>query len=159
MKLPTTKRDAPAAVWRRMGLAIRPANDIAEAMLRGLKIDEEFVGYFRRPRSLKQLKLWWSLMKLLVDHDQFPSLEAASDATKVAIGHCEVIIFPDSGEVLMIPRSISFSALRQDEFNLLFESALTVITERWIRGVGSDALRSEAWNMIDGPGRVGDRVT
>lgn len=158
MKLPTTKRDAPVAVWRRWGLAIRPANDIAEAMLRGLKEGEEFVGQFAKPRSLKQLKLWWGLMRLLVDHGQFPSLEAASDATKIGAGHCQTLVFPDTGEVLMLPLSISFAALAQDEFQHIFGSALDVICSRWIVGVGKAALEQEVWNAIDGPGRYGDRV-
>ena len=158
MKPPTTKRDAPVAIWRRWGLAIRPANDIAEAMLRGLKEGEEFVGRFSKPRSLKQLRLFWGLMRLLVDHAQFPTLEAASDATKIAIGHCQTLVFPDTGEVVMLPLSISFAALSQDEFQRIYQAMLDVICARWIVGVGKEALEREVWRAIDGPGAIGERI-
>jgi len=158
VKLPTTKRDAPVAIWRRWGLTIQPANDIAEAMLRTLKSGDEFVGRFQRKRSLKQLRLWWGLMRLLVDHGEFPSLESASDATKIASGHTQILIFPDTGEAVMLPLSISFGSLPQDEFQRVFEVALEVICSRWIIGVGKETLQKEVFRAIDGPSAIGERI-
>ena len=54
-------------VWTRKGMAIVPMNDAAFEMLRGFQSGELFTGSFHRKRSLRQLRLWWGLMTILVE--------------------------------------------------------------------------------------------
>ena len=144
-------------VWRRHGLSIVPMNDAATAMLRGFSPGESFTGSFHRKRSLKQLRLWFGLMQILVDHQIFPTKEAASDAVKVAAGHVDLLILPGSGQTVFIPRSIAFESLAQSAFNPIFQAALEQICARWLPGAPA-ALKREVLNAIDGPARIGDRV-
>ena len=146
------------AVCVRKGLAFYPANQEAEALLRSIKSGTEVLTSFRRPRSLKQLKLWWCLMGLLVDGDIFPSKEVASDATKIAAGHVDMFVMPDTGEAIMRPKSIAFESLSHQKFCEIFERAIEAICERWMRGVTRTALKTEIFAAIDGAARPGDRV-
>ena len=144
-------------IWRRRGAGLYPANDEATAALLSIKQEKEVVGSFHGVRSTKQLKLWWALMGLLVDAGCFPIKEAASDATKTACGHFDVLIYPDTGETQLRPRSIRFESLPQDEFNPIFEAALDVICTRWIPA-DADDLRAEVFAAIDGPAAIGTRA-
>ena len=143
-------------VWKRHGLSIVPMNEAATTMLRGFPPGELFTGSFHRKRSLKQLRLWWGLMTILVDHQIFPTKESASDAVKLACGHVETLIMPGSGQTFFLPRSIAFKSLAQDKFNPIFQAALEQICARWLPGAPA-ALRREVYAAIDGPARVGDR--
>lgn len=158
MAAKSSKNNRPKALWRRIGQTMVAANDVAEAMLRTLNETAIYIGEFHGARSIKQLRLWWALQTLLVDADIFPTQKAASDATKIACGHVDIAIMPDTGEVNMIPQSIAFESLRQDEFNVIFEAALDVITHRWLEGVDKDELRRQAFKMIDPPWAIGERV-
>jgi hypothetical protein len=150
-------RQAPA-VWMRHGMVIRPTSEEADAMLRSFKSGDQFIGRFRKARSIKQNRLWWGLMRILVDHGVFPLIEAASDATKIACGHVEIRVIPDTGEVHMVPRSIAFESLSQADFNPIMEAGLDVVCSRWIKGVEKEALRREIFAAIDGPARIGERT-
>jgi hypothetical protein len=127
-----THRDKPQAIWKRRGRSILPANDEAEAIMRSIKDGTECIGAFQTIRSTRQLRLYWGLMRLLVDNGIFPSLESASDATKIGAGHTDMRVMPDTGEVAFVPRHINFGSLSQAEFNEVFQQALAVICERWI---------------------------
>lgn len=148
---------SPKAIWHRRGLVMVPANDDAFSMIASLQDGGEYLADFRGARSLKQLRLYWGLMKLLVEHDLFPTRDAASDCVKIACGHVETRIMPDSGEVQLVPRSIAFQSLPQAEFNEIFEAMIKVICDRWLAGVDESTLRDEAYAMIDGPAAQGRR--
>jgi hypothetical protein len=153
-----SRTDTPQAIWARDGLTIRPANDVASAMLLSIKDGNQFIGKFRGVRSIKQLRLWWGLMAILVDHDIFPLQEAASRAVKIACGFTEFTILPDTGEVYYSPKSIAFESLKQHEFNEVMRAAINVICRRWLEGVNSDDLRKEVWRALDPPGAQGERI-
>lgn len=151
----------PRAIWRRKGSAIVPANETADAVFSGLKEGVDYVGDIHGARSLDQLRMWWGLMKLLVENSIFPSSVAASDATKIAAGHIdEPLIMPDSGQVFLRPASIAFGSLPQNEFNEVINSAIDVIVQRWLPGVEHEVIRDQVFAILDGPDKtaLGRRV-
>jgi hypothetical protein len=147
------------AIWARKGLALYPASEDAEAQLRSLKSGQEVMVAIKTPRSLKQLRLWWLLMGLLVDADLFPTKEVASNETKIACGHCDMGVVPDTGEVRIYPKSIAIESMAHVPFCTLFEAAINVISARWMQGVTREAIKREIYATIDGPQRVGERAT
>ena len=95
---------------------------------------------------------------MLEEHGIFPSKEAASDTIKIACGHTEIRIEPDTATVHMVPKSIAFHKLTQHAFSEIFERALEVIVARWMRGNNAEELRREAFARIDGPKAIGTRI-
>jgi Protein of unknown function (DUF1367) len=146
------------AAWIRRGPGLYPANAEAQSMLASLIIGKSYIGKFKAARSVKQLNLWWSLCGLLADHSIFPSAEAASDTIKIACGHTEIRVEPDTGVVHMVPKSIAFQSLPQHKFNEIFNAALDVIVARWMQGNDAEELRREAFARIDGPKAIGTRI-
>ena len=146
--------DSEPAIWTRRGMAIYPANETARALVAGLEEGLDYMAAwpFRKPRSLKQLRLWWSLMKLLAEHDLFPTQEAAHVATKIATGHFTIVVAPDTKNQVLVADSIAFESMPQEKFQGFFNAALRVITERWLRGADAAELRQAAYDRIDGRG-------
>jgi hypothetical protein len=145
------------AAWQRRGPGLYPDNEEAQQMLASLAIGKSYLGKFKASRSIRQLNLWWSLCGLLAEHDIFPSAEAASDTIKIACGHTEIRVEPDTGAVHMCPKSIAFQSLSAHAFNEIFNHALAVIVERWMSGNSAEELRKEAFARIDGPKAIGTR--
>jgi hypothetical protein len=139
-------------IWTRQGMAIVPANDSARALVAGLIEGQEYLASwpFRKPRSLKQLRLWWSLCHLLAEHDLFPTEKAAHVATKIATGHFSIVVAPDTKKQVLVADSIAFESMPQEEFQVFFNAALRVITERWLKGTDMGELRQAAYDRIDG---------
>lgn len=150
----------PLAIWRRVGGAIHPVNDAALDQVRSLAEGKDYLAAwpFRGARSLKQLRLWWSLCGLMAEHSIFPTQTAASDAVKIACGHFATCVMPDTGEVHLVPKSIAFESLTQQDWHPIFEAALTVVVERWMLGSDMAELRREVWRRCDGPAAIGERV-
>jgi hypothetical protein len=146
--------DSEPAIWTRKGMSIVPANDAARALVAGLTEGQEYLaGWpFRKPRSLKQLRLWWSLCHLLAEHDLFPTQEAAHVATKIATGHFSIVVAPDTRKQVLVADSIAFESMPQERFQGFFNAALKVVTERWLKGVDMAELRQAAYDRIDGRG-------
>lgn len=152
----------PRAIWRRKGACVVPANDLAEEMLSSLKEGVDYIGDIYGARSIQQLRLWWGgLMKILVDHDIFPSQVAASDATKIAAGHIdEPLIMPDTGQVFLRPASIAIESMPQHEFNQFLDRAIDVVIKRWLPGSTHAEIREEVFAVLDPPEKraLGRRV-
>lgn len=152
----------PRAIWRRKGNAVVAANEVAEAMLASLKEDVDYVGEIHGARSIKQLRLYWGgLMKILVDHDIFPSLVSASDSTKIAAGFIdEPLIMPDTGQVFLRPASIAIGSLPQHEFNEFLDKAIDVVVRRWLPGSTHEEIRREVFAVLDPPEKraLGERI-
>jgi len=136
------------AIWKRKGRSMVPANESADDMLKSIKPDQEVIGNFHGVRSVKQLRLYWGLMRVLVDQDIFPSLESASIATKIACGHVETAIMPDTGEIAIMPKHINFQSMPPDKFNRFFEVAIHTVVDRWLAGNTYDQVRTEVEKMI-----------
>lgn len=92
-------------------------------------------------RNPKQHRLMFALLSLLVENGYFPTTEAALTAVKVAAGHVVPFIDPKTGETFLTVKSVSFSNMRQAEFDEFFQAALKAVAERWLEGVTDVQLR------------------
>lgn len=80
-------------------------------------------------------------------------------ALKIATGLVDNFIDTESGRSVLIPRSMSFAAMDQTEFNEFFDQACKVIAHRWMpAGTTPEDVRAELILLIDGPHAIGSRV-
>jgi hypothetical protein len=135
-----------------------PVNEEAEDMLLSIKHGSDVLGEFKGARNLKQLHMYWALMRVLVDHDVFPSKDAASDMVKIACGHVDIRIVPDTGEAIMVPKSIAFQSMTQVDFRTFLDTAIKQITSRWMIETDDNELLAEVYAIIDPPTAIGKRV-
>ena len=147
------------AIWKRRGRCLMPASEEAEKLLRRLGEGGEALGDFKIPRSLRQLRLYWAIMAVLVEHGIFATDEAASSATKIELRHVDVVVTPHTGQIHLCPKHINFASMKQSDFDKLFTAAINVVCELWIP-MDADDLRQHVFRMVDGPERssLGRRV-
>lgn len=119
----------PKGLWIRNGSHAIPADERSREFLLSIKEGVPFIADTHGARNPKQLALWWCLVKLLADQTDTPS-EKVSDDLKVALGHADTYVTQD-GLVYVKPKSISFEAMKQEDFNALFQSAVNKIAE-WL---------------------------
>ena len=141
--------------WKRRGRCLCPASEQADEWLLGLSEGQEVMGDLRRvgPRNVKQFRLWWILMRLAKDHGVFPTDEAASYATKIAIGHFDLVTFPDTGEIQFKERSIAWNNLPEEQFIPIFKAAVECFCNRWVPGTNDKELEQSVYEIVDGPQR------
>ncbi len=107
----------------------------------------------KRARNINHHRLYWALVGKVhenLDHNRYPSTDFLSDAIKVSVGHCTPFEMAD-GSIALIPKSISFAEMDQDQFAKFFDSVCRVVCERIIPGMDAGALKNEISQMVGIP--------
>lgn len=126
---------------------LKPVGDRDRELLGKLKLGAEVVVEIKRPRNLKQLKLYWSLIHLIFpQQSRYPTEEDLSDAIKCAVGHCEETPLK-SGKIMVRPKSISFSKTDQSQWEAFFNAVIQLVITKIIPGVNEADLRRELEDM------------
>lgn len=136
----------PIRVVRRGGFlsGVSPADDEA---LRELPAEFTLTG-IRQKRSLPQLRLFWVIMQIVAENsEQDITKEELAAYMKVTCG-LGTPVKSRSGKVTMVPRSISFSQLDQDEFGRFFDRVL-VLVEKMMPGISAEA-QARLGGMMEG---------
>lgn len=82
-----------------------------------LKEGVQYLAEIRRPRSLKQLKMYWAMISYVFDSQEvYQTEEELSDHLKIMAGFCHRFEAPD-GIIVCRPHSLSFESMKQHRFN------------------------------------------
>jgi len=139
-------------VLKRVGNALVPVDDEGISFVNATKHGREIMCEVNRARNPRQHRLFFAILKFIVEHTEIESIEAAKSAIKVATGQADPVIDANTGETKLVLRSISYESMPQDEFRVFFNDAINVITTRWMpEGAAADAVRNEIVAMVDGP--------
>lgn len=128
---------------------LRPVDQAARDIVAKYKVNDLVTADVVKPRCLSHHRLYWALAQVVAENmpGDF-SAEVVSDVIKLRSGHVTVVKTA-KGEAF-IPKSISFAAMDQHEFNQFFDRALRVVVSDILPGVDSDALRSEVEQIVGG---------
>jgi len=130
--------------------SLHPADENAEELLQRIKKGEVLEVELRRPRNIQHHRLFFALMKIVWDnspHDEYPTVDSLIVRMKIDTGHRDEMVF-EGGILAYIPRSISFAAMDQAEFDQFFERCCDWVAEHVLPGVTSQELRDEIEPMI-----------
>lgn len=137
------------AFFRKDLAGLRPVNSIAEDKLKKLKLGDVVAVDVRKPRCLSHHRLYWALCQLVAENmDGHYDAEVVSDVIKIRAGHV-LPVKTAKGEVFL-PKSISFAAMDQLQFNEFFDRALRVVVSDILPGLDSDTLRAEVESILGG---------
>lgn len=133
---------------RSFGGGLQPVNDAGREMLTHIGKDEMVEVVIKRPRNLGHHKKFFALLSLIFENQtRYPTVEDLLDAIKVHIGHCSTITLKDGREVY-VPKSISFAAMDQTEFEQFWNRVVTVICEQIIPGMNRADLEREILELV-----------
>lgn len=134
---------------RRTLSGLVPADEQAQAEFRRVPADKVVYIELVTARNPRQHRLLFGgLLRLMVEHGEFPSIDAALVALKFATGHVDYVKVAKDGTTAIVPRSISYANMRGTEFSAWFESAVKVVVEHWLPGIDSEILKAQIEEMV-----------
>lgn len=81
-----------------------------------------------RPRHGKHHRKFFALLQLVADNSEvYDTAEKALVAVKLVTGHFDLMVHPETGEILQIPRSISYDSMEQGEFDAFYSAAIDAV--------------------------------
>jgi len=132
----------PTLIMRRSGDKLVPVTEWDREHLLEIPEGKDLSVKTSRSRSSKQHRLFWSLMKIVVDnHPYYLRPEQLVEWLKVRLGYVEEVMFHDGGMMTKVS-SISFSSMGQDDFQKFFNLALHVIISE-VAPIGREQLLKE----------------
>lgn len=142
-----SKERAPIIMQRR-GAFLVPQAPIDGEMLEAFPAGKPLKVAVTQPRSIKAHRLYFAMLKLVADNLDGPATkEALHEWVKLRTG-VSVAIPLKSGKVDIVPGSIAFDKMSEDEFRVFLEAAKTLIVEHLIPGMSKPALEHEARVML-----------
>lgn len=127
---------------------VGPGDDFAKDYLRKWPIGESRRANVRRPRALKALRRWWVLCNLIYQNsEQFTSPELVHQYLKIKAGHTIPIVSKSTGEVFLLPDSISFDSIDESGFQNVWARAIKVVSED-ILGTGVAEIEAEIQRLL-----------
>lgn len=118
---------------RRSGSLV-PRDVHAEELLSSIRDGGEVMVSVRRARNPRHHRLAFAFFNFLVDNTdgRWESVEECLQDMKLATGHYEKRVNAITGEVMLIPKSISFAAMDQEKFGRWWRRAIHVACTRII---------------------------
>lgn len=90
-----------------------------------IKVNEPYEFEFKNQRNVNFHRKFFSLLNLVVDNtEKFKDVNHLRMILAIETGWYEELINPLSGEVTIIPKSISFSKMGNDEFEDLYNKSI-----------------------------------
>lgn len=134
-------------IFRRYSTGFQPTDDASEAALKSVKLGDTVEVKLKRPRNLRQLRLYWKLMETVFNNQEhFKTPEEVSDAFKFSCGLYDTFR-TRSGEYHK-PKSISFAAMDQVAFGEYFKRAVDFCCSEVIPGMNSADLEREVMELV-----------
>lgn len=125
-----------------------PIDDAGRMAVGRLPAGETVAVEFKRPRNLGHHRKFWALVSLIYQNQtHYNSPEALCDVIKVLAGYC-VVTRGKGGREIHIPKSISFAAMDQTEFDQFWDRVVTVVCEQIIPGLSRKDLESELLDLV-----------
>lgn len=133
---------------RRTLSGFAPADQPSLDTLRKYKVGDVFRSDVVKPRSYKHHKMAFALLNLTyANQELYSDFEMFRKAVAVAAGHVEELVTVD-GEIIKLPKSISYDALDEIEFTHVFGAMMTVCC-RLLKDIGADELEAEVSRYAD----------
>ena len=82
------------------------------------------------PRNGAHHRKLFALLHLIVENSEtFNTTEKALVAVKLATGHFDLMVHPLTGEIVQIPKSISFEGMGQEDFDAFYTGAIDAVLQ------------------------------
>jgi hypothetical protein len=103
----------------------------------------------RVPRDNRSLRRYWALVGMVFDNStRFPSREALHLYLKIRAGHATPIVVESTGEVLLLPDSIDYDTLDEDQFRDVWQRVCDVVAEDILPGITSEEWALEVQKLV-----------
>lgn len=127
---------------------LRPADEKAAELLRGMPMGEVVRVKITRPRNVAHHRKFFALLNLVYQNqERYESLEHLLVALKISVGHFETVVMP-SGQIIYTPKSIAFHNMDQGQFEQFYNLCIEKIVKHFLPNATSKALRDEVLELV-----------
>ena len=112
----------------------------AEDDLTGVKVGDEFGLKLKKDRELWRHRKFFAMLNTILTNlpepiaELLPTLDNLIDDIKFGIGHTRPYINPRTGEVKVVPKSISFAEMDELKFTEFYNRALDFAIQNYFAG-------------------------
>jgi hypothetical protein len=127
---------------------LKPCDDYGIEVLRKIKMGEVIQCELNKPRNLAHHRKFWALLNVFwAAAGEWSSAYAVLIELKVRLGHVQKVVIRETGEIVSVPRSISFASMDQMAFEEFYERSLIELCKMG-GGIEPAALRQEVINQM-----------
>jgi hypothetical protein len=138
--------DIRARAFAKKNRALVPLDIMSDELLDGIKEGDRVLVTIRRPRSIKNHRLLFALLRKVTENsDRWANEEVLLEDLKLNTGLYTIRTSAFSGMPYPVPSSISFAAMPQAEFSAWFAKAVSKLAD--VLGVTEAELLSEVEDM------------
>lgn len=107
---------------------LAPADEQSREAISHWKHGQGVRASVRRMRNLQHHRKFFALLTVIAENsDTFDNTPKALAGVKLAAGHVDWIPHPETGELVPVPKSISFASMDQTAFDLFWDDALSAV--------------------------------
>ena len=126
-----------------------PSDDASREDLRGIKLGTILRCKVSRLRNASHHRKFFALLNTVWSAcDQWPSVDSLLTDLKFRLRHTDDVLLVSTGEIVRIPKSISFASMDQTEFDQFYASALRELCEM-AGGIEESALRQAVLEQLE----------
>ncbi len=139
-------------LMKRSDGALIPASSFDQDKLNAMEVGEVWEFSHKKPRSLLHHRKFFVLIDLVHQNlpesmeANYPSAEHLRAEITMKAGYFTSWVTA-KGEKMYLPKSISFEAMDQEEFNDFYERCLDVVAKYYLP-IGKDVLESEIMDFM-----------
>lgn len=118
------------AMFRRTGFALAPIGKDARELLAGIREGNTVLVEVWKPRNWKQHRKFFAILNNVVEATgRWTSAEHLRRDLLLSLHRYDEHVNGFTGEVVKVPHSMAFAAMPKDEFERLYEDAMTLLTD------------------------------
>lgn len=137
----------------REGTKLGAADSLSAELIAGIKAHETVTATIRRPRNPGHHRKLFALLKVVFEAQQtFATIDQLLGALKLSIGLFDTGLTIDKVPYV-VPRSISFTAMDQNQFTVVYDKMVDVILTKILPAVSRSDLEAQIHEILDGYSR------
>jgi hypothetical protein len=106
---------------------------------------------FTRPRDIVSHNRFWALVTLIIENSEvYDTKPKALVAIKLVTGYFDLMVDPQTGEIVKIPQSIAFDAMDQEAFEVFYPLAIDGILRHILPQLDKDKAEYLLDMIIEG---------
>ncbi len=132
------------------GGMLAPADEQSRETIGHWKHGQGVRATVRRMRNIKFHRRFFALLTVIAENSEvYDNTDKALIAVKLASGHVDWVMNPETAELVPVPKSISFVSMDEDEFSRFYDNALTAVLKHILPAMNRVSL-DRAVEMVSG---------
>lgn len=138
-------------MMRRINGKLETIDPVSAEAFEHVPCNKDLFVVIRSRRNPKQHRLAWALASKITDGCDFlHDSEEAMTYLKYKTKHVKIVVDHKTGQSFVMPKSISFASMTQEQFSRFLNRAIYVVCSEIIPGLPEKTLRAELQAMVGG---------